>query len=62
MTGSPDAAKSQESATRVGICFNDDEMFWWRADDGEPCPACSTEDEDYEANHCFYNSEKAGQR
>ncbi len=48
----PDAT-SQESAQRIGICLNDYEQFWWRADDNEPCPACSLEDEEYQAEHIF---------
>ena len=48
----------QAAAKRVGICFNDGEMFWWRSDGFEPCPMCSTDDEDYAANHRFYIAEE----
>jgi len=47
----------QAEATRIGICFVDDEMFWWRADDGEACPACSTDDEHYDETHRFFVAE-----
>lgn len=49
----------QESAQRIGICLVDAEMFWWRADDGEPCPVCPLGDEDYERSHRFYIAETA---
>ncbi len=50
----PSAATGQQSAQRIGICLNDYEMFWWKADDDEPCPVCPVDDEDYEAKHRFY--------
>lgn len=51
------AAQGQESARRVGICLTDYEMFWWRADDGEPCPVCNVNDDDYALTHRFYVAE-----
>lgn len=57
MTG----ATTQESARRIGICLVDYEMFWWRCDDGEPCPVCSLDDDQYVENHRFYVAENSEQ-
>lgn len=46
-------------ARRIGICFVDYETFWWRADEGEPCPVCSRDDEGYEESHRFFVAEVA---
>ena len=48
---------SEMDANRIGICLNDPEMFWWRADDYSACPVCPTDDEDYEAQHRFFLAE-----
>ena len=54
---------SQAKATRVGICFNDYEQFWWRADEPSQahCPVCSTDDEDYAEQHRFFVAESVEQ-
>ncbi len=48
---------NQSEAQRIGICLNDYEMFWWNADDNEPCPVCSGDEIDYKAKHRFYVAE-----
>lgn len=55
---------SQDNPTRVGICFNDPETFWWRADEvsQHSCPVCSTDDEDYAEQHLFFVREQAQEK
>jgi len=42
---------------RVGICWNDYEMFWWDATNDPSCPVCSVDDEGYDEQHGFYAPE-----
>lgn len=48
----------QADAQRVGICLNDYEQFWWKADDDPTCPACSVDDDDYATRHRFFVAEE----